>query len=200
MNKDSTMRVHLRVCVAVLLGTALGAPAGQGVHAQNSTGGLSGADQQAMLSATNASRGKHCVPALTWSAQLAAAAQAWVNRCTTASSNPIIFAHDPQRGQTGENLAWGTSLTAQQADAMWYNEVGNYNFAAPVYGPSVGHFTQLVWRSTTQVGCAKATCGGQLLISCRYSPPGNMNVVVGGSVTAQQAQQSLMQNVSRACR
>jgi uncharacterized protein YkwD len=154
--------------------------------------GLTGADEQAMLSATNASRGKHCAPALTWSPQLAAAAQAWVNKCT--------FAHDPQRGQTGENLAWGTSLSPQQAEQLWYNEVSQYNFAAPVYSSAVGHFTQLVWKATTQVGCAKAACGGQVLLSCRFAPPGNMNVVVGPNVTAQQAQQSLMQNVSNVCR
>jgi uncharacterized protein YkwD len=164
---------------------------------ESPTTGLTGAEQQAMLSATNAARAKHCTPALTWSAQLASAAQAWVNKCTM---NGNIFAHDPQRGQTGENLAWGTSLTAQQAEQLWYSEVSKYNFAAPAYSSAVGHFTQLVWKATTQVGCAKATCGGQVLISCRYAPPGNWNVVVGPNVTAQQAQQSLMQNVPNVCR
>jgi uncharacterized protein YkwD len=198
--RRSQMKVHGRVYLAVLLGTALGAAPVQGLYAQQpQINPQTGAEQQAILSATNASRAKHCVPALTWSAQLAAAAQAWVNKCTiTPGTN--TFAHDPQRGQTGENLAWGTSLTAQQAEQLWYNEISNYNFAAPVYSSVVGHFTQLIWRTTTQVGCAKATCGGQVLLSCRFSPPGNMNVVVGPNVTAQQAQQSLRQNVSMVCR
>jgi len=159
--------------------------------------GLTGADQQAMLSATNASRAKHCSPPLAWSDQLAAAAQTWVNKCTMSGG---AFAHDPNRGQTGENLAWGASLSAQQAEQLWYAEVSKYNFGAPAYSSAVGHFTQLVWKATTQVGCAKAICGGQVLISCRYAPPGNMNVVVGGNVTAQQAQQSLTQNVPAVCR
>jgi uncharacterized protein YkwD len=174
--------------------------AGGGVGGGGGGGaGLTGGDEQAMLTAINASRAKHCVPAQTWSAQLAAAAQVWVNKCTmTPGTN--VFAHDPQRGQTGENLAWGTSLSPQQAEQLWYNEVSHYNFAAPAYSSAVGHFTQLVWRASTQVGCAKATCGGQVLLSCRFSPPGNMNVVVGPNVTPQQAHNSLMQNVANVCR
>lgn len=183
-------KVYLVVLLVASLGTA------PGLYAQAEPNG----DEQTLLNAHNGSRDKHCVPALTWSAQLAATAQAWVNRCTRDPLYPSLFAHDPQRGWTGENLAWGPSLTAQQAQELWYKEISNYNFAAPVYSSAVGHFTQLVWRSTTQIGCAMATCGGTVLWSCRYSPPGNMNVQVGPDVTAQKAQQSLIQNVLKTCR
>jgi uncharacterized protein YkwD len=183
-----------KVYLAVLLVAALGAAPRLSAQA-----GLN-SDEQTLFNAHNGSRAKHCVPALTWSVQLAAAAKAWVNTCTPDPQNPRLFAHDQQRGWTGENLAWGPSLTALAAEELWYKEISNYNFAAPVYSSAVGHFTQLVWRTTTQVGCAKATCGGQVLWSCRYSPPGNMNVQVGANVTAQRAQQSLIQNVLKTCR
>ena len=156
-------------------------------------------DQQAMLDAHNAARAKHCVGALTWSAQAAAAAQQWANRCTRSGGG---FAHDGNRGSFGENLAWGTSMTAQRAAELWYQEIRSYNFAAPAYtsNPPVGHFTQMVWAGTTQVGCAMAQCGGQNLWVCRYAPPGNFNVVPRAGFTAAQAQQSLRQNVPQPCR
>jgi hypothetical protein len=54
---------------------------------------------QAVLDAHNAYRAKHCVPALTWSTELAASAQRWANRCQ--------FDRDDQNPH-GENLFWGT--------------------------------------------------------------------------------------------
>jgi uncharacterized protein YkwD len=162
-------------------------------------GGLT-SDQQIMLNAHNADRAKHCVPALTWSASAAAAAQQWASLCT--SNGVGGFAHDPNRGGLGENRAWGTNLGAQQSVDLWYNEVSSYNFTAPVYtlNPQVGHFTQLVWRTTTQVGCAMARCGAMNLWVCRYSPTGNMNVQARAGFTVEQARVSLSQNVPRVCR
>jgi hypothetical protein len=39
---------------------------------------------------------------------------------------------------------------------------------------STGHFTQLVWRATTELGCARAQCGGIDVVVCQYDPPGNV--------------------------
>jgi uncharacterized protein YkwD len=145
-------------------------------------------DQQAMLSAHNAYRSKHCTPALMWSSQLATAAQDWANGCKRDSENPKNFAHSKAKG-AGENLAWGTNLSAKGAVDLWYSEIGQYNFAAPVWSNEVGHFTQVVWRNTTQIGCAAASCAGQIFWVCRYAPPGNFNVNTPGQ---------LAQNVSAA--
>lgn len=60
-----------------------------------------------------------------------------------------------------------------------------YNSEAPLfaneYGKSNpdtsymtwGHFTQIVWKGTTEVGCFTAECGGSAITACNYSPPGN---------------------------
>jgi hypothetical protein len=57
----------------------------------------------------------------------------------------------------------------------WYSEVSQYNWASPGFSSSTGHFTQLVWISTKQMGIGiactsdKTTC----YIVANYSPPGN---------------------------
>lgn len=39
-----------------------------------------------------------------------------------------------------------------------YDEVVNYNFTMPGFSPSTGHFTQVVWKSSSQLGCAAQVC------------------------------------------
>jgi uncharacterized protein YkwD len=135
---------------------------------------LSASDAQALLNAHNAYRAKHCVPALTWSAQLAAEAQQWADACPSNG-----FKHSPGAWQSengyGENLAWGTNESAQGAVDAWYSEISKYNFNAPSYSNAVGHFTQVIWRNSTQLGCGMASCQGMNYWVCRYSPTGNWN-------------------------
>lgn len=140
-----------------------------------------------VLATHNTLRSKHCVPALKWSSQLAAGAQAWAASCT--------FAHSvgawKGANSYGENLAWGTNLSGAQAVNMWYNEIRFYNFSAPVWNKNVAHFTQVIWRGSTQLGCGSARCKGRVYWVCRYSPPGNWNAAAPGV---------LSRNVPRKCR
>ena len=119
---------------------------------------------QTLLDLHNAVRARHCAPPLTWSPAIAAQSQIWANRCA--------FNHD-QSNPLGENLAWGTGLNAREAFGLWYDELRAYNFAHPGFGPA-GHFSQLVWRDSRQLGCAAARCGPDIYWVCRYSPPGNV--------------------------
>ena len=36
-----------------------------------------------------------------------------------------------------------------------------------------GHYTQMVWRETTALGCGEAICNKTLIVACNYDPPGN---------------------------
>jgi hypothetical protein len=38
-----------------------------------------------------------------------------------------------------------------------------------------GHFTQVVWKGSKQVGCGVAACGDKTYWVCRYTPTGNWN-------------------------
>jgi pathogenesis-related protein 1 len=37
-----------------------------------------------------------------------------------------------------------------------------------------GHYTQVVWRNTKEIGCGKAECGDRAIVVCNYDPPGNV--------------------------
>jgi uncharacterized protein YkwD len=125
---------------------------------------------QEMLALHNAKRRLHCAPDLTWSSDLAAAAQAWADRCE--------FSHAPraENPNQGENLARGAGSLGAAAHLFggWYDEVRQYNFGKPGYQKGTGHFTQIVWRGTREVGCAVASCSGKQFWVCRYAPMGNI--------------------------
>jgi hypothetical protein len=126
------------------------------------------AEQQTILELHNKHRAQHCVPPLAWSAELAAAAQRYAEKCwiTHDSSKP--------RG-IGENLAWGGNRTASSAVESWYKEVSSYPFDRPRFVSGTGHFTQMIWRDAKQVGCGAAKCyfGAVRFWVCRYTPQGN---------------------------
>uniref|UniRef100_A0A0K0F4V3 CAP domain-containing protein (inferred by orthology to a human protein) n=1 Tax=Strongyloides venezuelensis TaxID=75913 RepID=A0A0K0F4V3_STRVS len=73
----------------------------------------------------------------------------------------------------GENLAYASSSIANTAVKMWYDEVKYYNFSAPGFSSATGHFTQLVWKNSKQVGFGITESKGIVYVVCRYSPPGN---------------------------
>ncbi|KAI5476035.1 hypothetical protein MNV49_000464 [Pseudohyphozyma bogoriensis] len=127
---------------------------------------------QAALTAHNSYRAQHGAVALTWNQELSNAAQTWANKCNFVHSQGAL-------GPWGENLAAtaGYATTITDAVKMWTDESVDYNATNPVYS----HFTQVVWKSTTQLGCAVAQCSGIFdpayglasFYVCEYNPPGN---------------------------
>lgn len=130
---------------------------------------------QSLLEAHNSHRAKHCVPPLTWSTDLTASAQQWANHCN--------FNHDYQ-SPYGENLFLGTvrAYSPQSVVDSWYEEIDQYDYGRPDFSEPTGHFTQLIWRRTKQLGCAVAACGSNNLWVCRYSPHGNVTGQFPGNV------------------
>ena len=131
-----------------------------------SVGGMA----QEILNAHNAYRSQVGVPPLTWSDDLASHAQAWASSLAANGS----FQHSGTEGE-GENLWKGTSgaFSFTQMVGGWGDEKQSYQ-GGVITNSNYSHYTQMVWRNTTQVGCAGADgVDGQYVLVCRYSPPGN---------------------------
>lgn len=127
------------------------------------------------VTAHNNARALVGVPGVTYSTVLEASAQAWVNQLKATNNCGLLHS----TGGYGENLyaIWGGTATPTQVVASWTAEKPAYNYATNTcaVGSTCGHYTQIVWRNTTQIGCALATCPAisQQVWACQYNPPGN---------------------------
>jgi uncharacterized protein YkwD len=105
---------------------------------------------------------------LTWSDTLATYAQNYAD--SYDCSGNLVHSGGPY----GENLALGYGTTGS-VDA-WYNEITSYDYSNPGFSESAGHFTQVVWKGTSEVGCGLKSCGGEWgdYIICSYKAAGNV--------------------------
>ncbi|CAN1167492.1 Pathogenesis-related protein 1 [Linum perenne] len=131
-----------------------------------------GDSPQDFLDAQNKVRAEVGVCPLEWSPVLAECATNYTMKLASCGCEMV---HSD--GPYGENLAWCDSdLNATQAVEMWDGEKVDYDYENNCCAPEkmCGHYTQLVWRDSLEVGCAKVRCpGGGTLITCNYDPPGN---------------------------
>nr|AEH25638.1 pathogenesis-related protein 1-23 [Triticum aestivum] len=111
---------------------------------------------------------------VTWDASVAAYAASYARQ--RSGDCKLVHSKAPQYG---ENLFWGSGKdwTAAQAVKIWADEKANYNYASNscAAGKQCGHYTQIVWRNSTHIGCARLLCdhNAGVFITCNYSPPGN---------------------------
>lgn len=56
---------------------------------------------------------------------------------------------------------------------MWGSERKFYNFDDPKFSAATGHFTQVVWKTSSKLGCAYSKCDFGTYVVCKYGPPGN---------------------------
>jgi pathogenesis-related protein 1 len=126
---------------------------------------------QDYLNAHNKARSEVGVGPITWDSNVASYAQNYVNQLR--GSCQLVHSGGPY----GENLAWSSAdLTATAAVNMWVGEKPNYNYNSnSCVGGECLHYTQVVWRNSVRLGCAKAKCnnGRSTIVSCNYDPPGN---------------------------
>ena len=129
-----------------------------------------------MLTRHNFYRAQHQVSDLTRVSAIEAIAQNYSNYL--ASINSMIHSSNKYLGsKLGENLYWGpkySTIGTASVDA-WYSEVKDYDFSNPGYKSGIGHFTQLVWKSSENLGCGVG-CGSNnyCFVTCNYYPAGNV--------------------------
>lgn len=135
------------------------------------------------LAAHNQVRMQVGLPALTWDSMLAATAKAWVMKCIDDEAPEGLVDHNEGRSgggpYVGENI-YGASGGGSGPAAVnaWAAESANYNYSSNQCTGVCGHYTQLVWRETTRVGCAIHSCAGlrySNTVVCNYAPGGNVN-------------------------
>ncbi len=124
------------------------------------------------------------LPPLEWDPQLASYAATWAAMCKDTDAPIGLIDHDPNRtgvagyAQIGENIfgSGGAAASAKQAVDSWAGEKSAYDPATGNCTGTCGHYTQIVWRTTTHVGCALHDCPGLQYgssIVCDYGPAGN---------------------------
>ena len=130
----------------------------------------------------NQARAEVGVNPLEWSAELSVHAQEWAEHL--AKSNGCRMKHRPERGKWkavyGENIYWGKGYSQAEspllASVLWYEEKKDFknNLIKPSRGPQPGHYSQMVWRTTKEVGMGMAICrNGDVIVVANYNPPGN---------------------------
>lgn len=136
---------------------------------------------QRLLATQNIERAAVGVPPLAWNEGLATEARAWAQELAATGR----FEHSPDepgKNPEGENL-WAGTPRAYAPEAMvglWVAEKKDYragvfpNNSKSGDVENVGHYTQLIWRDTRQVGCAAATGQHEEFLVCRYSSAGNV--------------------------
>ena len=126
-----------------------------------------------MLKAHNAVRERVGLRPLVWSGKLAQVAEEWADLLIREGS----FRHRPN-SPWGQNLfeVGGTEFLPQQIVNGWADEARDYDLASNKCKPGrvCGHYTQIVWRDTKQLGCAVARGGSREIWVCEYYPPGNV--------------------------
>ncbi|KAG8447382.1 hypothetical protein GDO86_014740, partial [Hymenochirus boettgeri] len=146
--------------------------------------------EQDFLSAHNTYRRKHGASPLQLNRDLCQSAQEWANHLLS------IRTLKHSRGDTGENLYYKYSSSTKELPGYepvdsWYDEIKNYDFGRPGFRSNTGHFTQVVWTDSKEVGVGVATDGaGLFFVVGQYSPAGNItnqgyfekNVLPAGSL------------------
>lgn len=133
-----------------------------------------------MLASHNAERANVGAPPMRWNASLAEDAQVWADYLARSGR----FEHSPQPPRehaVGENLWMGTAhaYSFEEMVGDWVDERKDFvdgifpNVSRTGNWEDVGHYTQLIWADTQEVGCALATNGADDYLVCRYAKAGN---------------------------
>lgn len=127
-----------------------------------------------ILSAHNSYRESLYLPPLRWSDRLEAKAQSWADHL--AEIGQLVHSGP------GQNLAMASAGTMSLTELvdLWGREEAYFtdgdfpDISTTGNWVDVGHYSQIIWRATTEVGCGFAENDGLDVLVCDYDPPGNV--------------------------
>lgn len=131
--------------------------------------------QTECLKTHNEYRQKHGVPALKLNRELCRLSQIHADYL----AKKAVLEHSKNR-DLGENIYCITStntnvtMTGDEPVKNWYDEVSKHTFGIEPNNLSTGHFTQVVWKDTKELGVAFAKYGGKIVVVANYKPAGNI--------------------------
>lgn len=162
-------------------GTAyMDAPAGAG-EAGNLVGTTDAHNAiRAMVDTTGITAGP--LPPMKWDPALATLATNWTSQCIDMDGDGLVDHSSTQYRSNaagysyiGENIfASGGNATGPGAVMYWAQEKADFTY--PNTSPATGHYTQIVWRTSVNVGCALVSCPSltyKSVVLCLYGPGGN---------------------------
>lgn len=129
-----------------------------------------------VISLHNKYRKLHGCPEIVHNPELTKIAQTYADKIASENN----FSHSNCKWgdkHIGENLSWcnGIKITAEVMTDMWYNEIKFYDFDNPQFSSEAGHFTQVVWKNTKEIGVGiSQSSDGAWYGVANYYPPGNV--------------------------
>jgi pathogenesis-related protein 1 len=150
-------------------------------------------DTQKILNKHNELREKHFKAPLKYSKMLEMSSQTWALHLAKEEGCKMVHSH----GEFGENIFWASAevrktkrsdekewhvhRSAQRVKSEkpvqdWYDEIIFYDYMnnSCKKGEMCGHYTQVVWKNTKEVGCAAYQCADKSQVwVCQYKPAGN---------------------------
>jgi len=131
--------------------------------------------QQECLDSHNKCRAKHGVKPLRLNQKICEYSQKWAEKLASSE----LLEHSGSH-QYGENLyyCWHSDprivMKGNEPVESWYSEVKTHKYGGKPRTNETGHFTQVVWKDTKELGVGVAKSkSGKVFVVTNYSPPGN---------------------------
>lgn len=109
-----------------------------------------------------------------WSTELESVARDWAYKLSREYGCRMMHSSI----NYGENIFWSNyPVKAKYVVDYWAEERFNYDYSTNScrLGKVCGHYTQIVWKETKELGCGRALCeGGEEIWVCNYNPAGNI--------------------------
>ncbi len=146
------------------------------------TTGLRTNFDERLLAAHNRERSAAGVPNLAWSPALADSARKWAEHLQRLDTIRHYSVDPADPDPEGENLWAGTRghYAPEQMVGLWTSGKKHYRpgtfpaVSRTGRAEDIGHYTQVMWRSSTHVGCALAAARKHDILVCRYTEGGNV--------------------------